>query len=360
MRFLDRLALPFLALLLAAVPAWSQGQWQGQEMPEAAERVSSPFHYRIGDTGGRGGGFAPEEMHAQLWDAFFWNRQIGWACGFGGVFRTEDGGWRWTRMKPQGGWYHVQMTGPREIWLLEGFHGQAMGRLWHSNDDGLSWTELLPGKLLSASDLVCRGNLRAVLCGDFTSFWSLDGGENWVPLPFSGTIRMAVPGDIRSGTGFVAYVLCHGAGQPAGARVFKSIDSGRSWKELVLPKGLPWPKTIFFATSRQGWIGLNDGVLLATADGGESWEKLPFPERRPIQALWFDSLGRGYAAPENSDMMRLETALLETPDGGRSWETVLSGSKNVNAFFSLGPDRIWAVGNVPGFMANDMIVFFER
>ncbi|VVM08214.1 hypothetical protein MAMC_02017 [Methylacidimicrobium cyclopophantes] len=351
-----------LAVFASPISSWSQGQWQGEEIAQAGGGDSPiPLQYRIGNTGGTGGGFGQGEIHDHLWDGFFWNRKIGWACGFGGVFRTQDGGWSWTRVKPRGGWYHVQMSGPQEIWLLEGFHGQAKAHLWHSVDDGRSWSELLPGKLLSASDLVCRGNLRAVLCGDFTSFWSLDGGRNWAPLPFYGTIRLAVPGDIRSGAGFVAYVLCAGGPQqPRVPQIFKSTDSGRSWKELVLFHGLAWPQSIFFATSLCGWIGLDDGSLLATSDGGESWEKLPFPERRAIRALWFDSLGRGYAAVENSNLGRLGPALLATLDGGRSWQTVLSGAKNINALFSLGPDRLWAVGSVPGFAPNDLVVFLHR
>ncbi|CAB4243952.1 conserved protein of unknown function [Methylacidimicrobium sp. AP8] len=351
-----------LGVWLAAESGYGQGQWQGMEEAEAAAASSArPLHYWITNTNTGGKGSESEPVHDHLWDVFFWNREIGWACGFGGVFQTRDGGWHWIRKKPRGGWYHLQMTGPREIWLLEGVHGQPQAWLWHSTDDGRSWSEVLPGKLRSASDLVCRGNLRAVLCGDFTSFWSLDRGETWKPLPFTGVIRAAVPGDVRPEAGFIAYVLCAGGPQqPRAPQVFKSTDSGRSWKELVLFQGLPWPRTIFFSTSLEGWIGLEDGVLLATKDGGESWRRLPFPERRAIQALWFDSLGRGYAAVENSQLGRLGTAVFATSDGGQTWRGLLDGAKNVNAFFSLGPDSVWGVGSVPGYVGNDLVVFFER
>lgn len=351
--------LPLLVSLVTWLmfePGNGQGYWQGREGGEVATNSSTfPFRYRVSNPGGRG----------SLRDVFFWNAEVGWVCGSSGVFQTQDGGWTWIPKKPRPGWglnyYRLQMTGSREIWLLEGIHGQAKAWLWHSTDDGSSWAEVLPGKLLSATDLVCRGNLRMVLCGDFTSYWSLDQGKSWAPLPFLGGIRAAIPGDVRIETGFVVYVLCAGSsGHRRVPQVFKSTDSGRSWRELAFFEKLPRPRTIFFSTSWQGWMGLEDGVLLATKDGGESWIKLPFPERRPIQALWCDSLGRGYVAVDNSDFRQLGAAVFATSDGGKTWQEVLSGAKNINGFFSLGPDFVCGVGNTPGPIGSDLIIFFKQ
>ena len=62
---------------------------------------------------------------------------------------------------------------------------------------------------------------------------------------------------------------------------------------------------------------------------------------------------------QNNDFFRFREALFETRDGGRSWTPVLSGAKQVNAIFALGPWQVWAVGNVPGFVPNDLVAILR-
>ena len=117
------------------------GVWQGQPCiagARAAPLSSAASRFLVLDTGGSGGGFGQGDARDSLRDAFFWNEKLGWACGYGGVFKTEDGGLSWKRMKPRGDWQQLKMTGPEELWLLEGRHpgGPGMAWLWHSTDGG--------------------------------------------------------------------------------------------------------------------------------------------------------------------------------------------------------------------------------
>ncbi|NCO39753.1 MAG: hypothetical protein GW892_13715 [Armatimonadetes bacterium] len=171
---------------MASVPSSTQtlGAWQGRTYPLHVGPRTPPDRFLVLDTGGTGGGFGQGDIRQKLHDVSFWNDKLGWTCGYGGAFRTTDGGFTWTRMRPNGGWYHVEMSGPEEVWLLEAQHPGGPGKVWlrHTTDGGANWEEVLPGKLAGYSDLYCRGPERWVLCGGFLSFRSRDGETTWVPV----------------------------------------------------------------------------------------------------------------------------------------------------------------------------------
>ena len=94
------------------------GQWQGTMQPWGTNQTASVHPFLVTNTGGEEAFGNPNgDIRDHLADADFWTEQLGWACGYGGVFKTVDGGLTWRRMKPRGGWYHIRMTGPNKIWL---------------------------------------------------------------------------------------------------------------------------------------------------------------------------------------------------------------------------------------------------
>ena len=83
------------------------------------------------------------------------------------------------------------------------------------------------------------------------------------------------------------------------------------------------------------------------------------PTDRAVSALWLDQLGRGFAAGQNSDFCHFREALFETRNGGRLWTPVLAGAKHVSTIFGLGPEQVWAVGDVPGYVPNDLVAILR-
>lgn len=256
------------------------------------------------------------------------------------------------------------MTGPEEIWLLEGHGPGGWGKvwLWHSTDNGASWEGVLPEKLAGYTDLYCRGQERWVLCGDFPSYRSEDSGQNWEKEGFGGllhgTSKIAIPADVRSSQGFVIYVVGHFERK---VRLVKSEDGGKTWSVVELPEGaLSWARAIYFPTSQKGWIGGNDGEVIYTDDGGENWQQRNLPTDQRLMSLWFDQFGRGFAAVLNNDFFRFRETLYETRNGGQTWVPVIGGAKHVSKIFGLGPGRVWAVGDVPGFIPNDLVAILDR
>ncbi|MFH1920747.1 MAG: YCF48-related protein [Planctomycetota bacterium] len=326
------------------------------------------------DTGGSGGMFGQGDVRYRLLDVCFWNRDIGWTCGVAGAFKTADGGLTWRRVQPRPGrgegYYHVEMAGPEDVWLLKGKHPGGAGNAWllHSVDGGNTWREELTDQLNGYRDLYCRGSQRWVLGNAAPAFHSDDGGKTWRKLAFSNLLadmgRLAIPADVPTEGGFTVYVLGSYQRQP---RLVTSIDGGTTWSQLDLPDDLPdgyWRYRPFFATSRTGWIGMSAGQILFTTDGGKTWAHRDVHTDQGVTALWFDQRGRGFAAVANGFVQdqgvpRMGVALYHTPDTGRTWAPVLTGKRHVDALFGRGPRQVWAVGDVPGFVKNDVVAILQ-
>jgi photosystem II stability/assembly factor-like uncharacterized protein len=379
------LLLGVVAAVGTRLAAASGGQWQGVSYPRAAVESLHSARFFVTDTGGSGGGFGHGDPHGHLSSIDFWNRRIGWACGYGGVFKSEDGGLSWTRVKPRGGWVQVRLAGPQDVWLLESTYVERrpVVHLWHSTDAGQNWLEPLPEKLIGGLCLYCRGRQRWVFSGraDGMNFASADGGETWRRIDFRGLLaggtHLAIPADAPTdaaegpGEGFVAYAFGHRATANR-SPLAKSTDGGHRWEEVTLPPDLPandFPNTMYFATSWQGWLGFKGGRVLFTADGGRTWQWRNVPTDQSVIALWLDQAGHGFAAVANGPAWgslndayvgAYRDAVFETPDAGKSWTPVLSGYKQVNAFAAEDADHVWGAGLSPTNVPNDLIVIWNR
>ena len=343
------------------------GLWQGTTPSPANPQFEIPnpkSHWLVLDTGGSGGAFGKGDLRHHLHDVVFWNRSLGWTCGYGGVFRTADGGHTWKRMLPGGGWHQVEMSGPEEIWLLEGKHPGGIGKVWlrRSTDGGRSWNEILSGKLDGYRDMFCFENQCWVLAN--SAVWhSADGGENWREVDFGrGELghlrpsRISLPPEQVSDKDFSVFIL-GAAGEERDRKtvLLKSDDSGESWKRLTaLPQDVGL-RALFFVNNRLGWVGGEQGKLWRTADGGETWQPCHLPTSQRVNDMWFDQTGKGFVAVQNNKVDNWGDALFETGDGGNTWAKALDGAKQINRFYGLGPGQVWFVGDVTGRGSNDLV-----
>ena len=127
--------------------------------------------------------------------------------------------------------------------------------------------------------------------------------------------------------------------------VLLSDDQGKTVRQA---RSVPVSSTltgVSFADARHGWAVGHWGVILATVDGGETWQlqRLAASEDRPLFAVHFFDARNGVAAG-------LWSLILTTDDGGKTWvERKLSppsgaakADANLLALFADGKGRVYA------------------
>jgi len=115
---------------------------------------------------------------------------------------------------------------------------------------------------------------------------------------------------------------------------------GRAWRAAKAPAA-PLLTAVRFLDAKRGWAVGHDAVILATADGGESWsQQFSAPkEQRPLLDVLFLDAARGFAVGAYG-------AFYETADGGGTWRprAVLEEDRHLNGIVSLGEGRLLIVG----------------
>lgn len=351
-------AITVLTLLLMSGSATTSAasQWQGHSYPAAEPGTArrATVQWQMTDTGGTG---RKDDLRSNLTDIAFADAQRGWTCGRGGVFSSSDGGVQWRREHPPLGpprsWCHIEVGASGRPWFAEHWHGQRRARLFTQRANG-EWEEVAAGRFRAARDLVIRGSSLWLLGGEQGSFFSSDGGASWSRLHFDKVLasayRMVA---LNDGS---AIVFGMRGGKPALAR---SADGRSGWLKLDLPPRLPgavYRYRLDFRDTRHGALGLPDGTALATADGGKHWHRARVAPGQAITAISVLDGGLIYAAVENKDIDHPGPALFRSVDAGRSWTLDLSARLRINAF-TRGGGRLWAAGDVPGRVSNDLLMW---
>jgi hypothetical protein len=165
---------------------------------------------------------------------------------------------------------------------------------------------------------------RGLALTDSTLLFTHDGGASWADVgPDRGLDGVSGVFFLGADRGWLAGVT---PGSASRLVVLDTADGGGSWRERSieasdLAGGRVYAGAgVHFADAAHGWLlgrvatgaAMSVGELLATADGGETWERLPSPPA--AGRLVFASAERGFmtGAPVSERLYR-------TLDGGRSW-----------------------------------------
>ncbi len=324
----------------------------------------------------------------QLPERTGWGRVVfasamdGWWFSPSGIWRTDDGGRSWRRLAAPAS--HWRDPGSLDWVSLFGDRGYALreNRLYVTLDGVASWRELPQVPMVSG-----KGQIRGFR-------FLRDGQTGWV---FGGILRRAGPDEDAPNnvTGMDESALRHVL-QPAIAR---TSDGGSHWVRLPLPKpdgrilghrvqdlrfvdahhgaavteysaiysddgGDHWQaghlygagctkelpalyklnaeiRSLFLLDRQNGWLGLDDGSLYRTRNGGVGWCQVLPPHQFVI--THFQSLS--FVTPSLGWGLDASGVLMETHDGGITWQEVPPVTRAFSQIFFLDKDHGWALSD---------------
>jgi photosystem II stability/assembly factor-like uncharacterized protein len=154
---------------------------------------------------------------------------------------------------------------------------------------------------------------------------TIDGGAHWSLLPPPARAEKLDFRDIDAVSELVAYALSIGSGDTS--RVYKTTDGGAHWRLQLANKD---PKVFFdamvFRDANHGFL-FSDSVdggffVVTTADGGETWERVPTNRLPPAvngEGAFAASGTNVAASGQHVWIGTTASRVLHSKDEGRTW-----------------------------------------
>ncbi len=143
-----------------------------------------------------------------------------------------------------------------------------------------------------------------------------DGGITWADLPSPGGFALNGIWFLDETTGILA----------GDNTIMKTVDGGTTWSDVRNGQNLPWLFSVCFADQETGYIGGDNGCILKTTNGGNSWLKV---HTSVTTRQWLMTIcspdpnivyAAGYTAYDSA-------CIVKTVNGGFSWTTLRAPTK---------------------------------
>ena len=291
-------------------------------------------------------------------DAYFVSPEMGWIVnGDGDIFGTNDGGDSWELQFHQGT-AHFRAVGFADAskgWagnVGEGEFGATdTTAIYQTLDGGTTWTPQVEFEgpvpkgicglnVVNDSTIVGVGRVRG------PSFFvkSTDGGQTWTSKDMSAHAAGLIDVYFFTPDHGIAVGLTNSFHPESSGVVLATTDGGETWeKRITTSRTGEWAWKISFPSDQVGYVSLQRNsespiYFLKTVDGGATWEeKILFQSYYFVQGMGFITETMGWAGG-NSTFFTLQTL-----DGGESWFSAGFGAR-VNRFRFLGDSLAYAVG----------------
>lgn len=265
------------------------------------------------------------------------------------------------------------------------YMGTTGGGLWKTNDAGQAWENISDGFFKTGSvgavavsesspNIIYCGMGEHAIRGVMTSYGdgvykSTDAGKTWKKLGLDNT-RQISRIVINPKNPDIVYVAAQGAyAEPTKDRgVYKSIDGGKTWKNVLFVNNLTGPSdlsldmnnpeviyTAMWHHQRTPWEMISGGIgsnLYKSTDAGETWNKidsgLPKEKGKMAIAVSHANSQKVYALIEG-DSNKGHGGLFASDDAGENWHLV-SGDNQLT-------QRSWYYIKVYADPNNENIVY---
>jgi photosystem II stability/assembly factor-like uncharacterized protein len=328
-----------LAALLNATPARAALPRPFDDAAlRAVQFVDTNEGWAVGDEGvvwhtidaGRNWERQPTATRASLRSLHFLNPYTGWIAGreelpngggsVGVLLFTQDGGLRWRRVLANTlpGLNVVRFVDAKVGYLAGDGSDQYPSGVFVTTDSGRSWQPVSGPRCTSW------------LSGEFNS----DGGAlagAWNRLGHVGKDRVGLADVDQLGGRNLHGVLLRekrGIAVGQGGLVLRSDGSnGASWGfvELGLTSDVQadWDFHAIHGAGKHIWVvGKPGSVVLHSEDAGDHWRVVPTGQPLPLNGVWFHDELHGWAVGELG-------SVLATEDGGKTWQVQRRGGQRV-------------------------------
>ncbi len=280
----------------------------------------------------------PSGVSCRLNCVFFLDARRGWAAGGehrpygratqGVLLRTTDGGTTWSTEQT------ATLPLLNRVKFFDPNVGIAMGAssaahpsgVFVTHDGGRVWQPLPADKAgywLAGDFLDAQAGAVAASAGDFATIASRRVKQSPLTMPsLRGTHAMRL---VAPASGWLV---------GDGGLVMTTADLGHTWQSALgeLPYGIA-AEFNFHALAVHGenvWIAGSPGTrVFRSADGGKSWQAFATGQFTPIRALTFRDAQHGWAAGDLG-------MILATHDGGQTWQQQRAGGRRA-ALLALFP-----------------------
>jgi photosystem II stability/assembly factor-like uncharacterized protein len=194
------------------------------------------------------------------------------------LYKTEDRGKTWTTKEQpfnqkSGGFIYNFYPVSEKVWFLNHRFNNEDYKLYRTTDGGDTW-QYLPQVLNPFDGFYFFDSKVGFVKGNGTGwFRTTDGGDTWTKF-YGGNDSFFYPSGVwftDTKTGFMA-----GGGATENgyaSKILKTKDSGATWEEIVLDKGIkdkPGLDKIKFLNEKVGYVTSRDDII-KTSDGGLTW-----------------------------------------------------------------------------------------
>lgn len=207
----------------------------------------------------------------------------------------------------------------------------ASGAVFRTADGGRTWTETqdLDGRIIRdiiyPSPAVGWAGGSEPAAGIRTAgvlFRSGAGGETWGAVAATRSPETAFFSSLSAPTPSTLFAVGPSADGAGGNPLLRSLDGGQSWERVELPIAYPENRpvnyyAVAFASPSTGWVGGDVRALHKTTDGGETWafqwdEDFDVNEAAPILHISVRS--------EREALLIGVGGVFSTADGGATWD----------------------------------------
>lgn len=240
--------------------------------------------------------------------------------------------------------FPISRTGYRVIAGREGT-GAVQGQMAYSDDNGATWTVVSIGGAGVGHGPTYGHGLYSfdryniwLASADGYIYKSSDGGATWVAKE-AGVIHAA-------DNHFISFAdKTYGLAGGAAGVISLTNDGGETWIAGGIPAASP-ARCGQRLDRNRCWVGLDNGSLYYSNDGGMTWTaRTGFPAGA-IRSLHFANVYQGFllhntAAPVGT--------VYHTNNGGWTWEALTTPTNNgLNSVYALDGHTAYAVGEVVG------------